>query len=203
MRPAITLLLGLGLLAGGCDRQDGGAEQANSVVPANTVAAAPASPATPAAPGADNAIGMLDRSHKGEAAPDFAFADAKGVKTTLAAFAGKPVLLNLWATWCAPCVKEMPTLDALAQREGAALKVLTISQDLDGPAKVVPYFEKAGFEALEPWTDPDLRFSVGLGANLPTTILYDAAGKEVWRMTGSMDWSNDAARQLIAEASAA
>lgn len=142
----------------------------------------------------------LDRSHKGEAAPDFAFADPAGKKATIADYRGGPVLLNLWATWCAPCVQEMPTLEALAKREGDALKVLTISQDMDGPTKVVPYFKEAAFTAIEPWSDPDLRFSVGLGANLPTTILYDGAGNEVWRVTGAIDWAGDEAKALIAEA---
>jgi thiol-disulfide isomerase/thioredoxin len=142
----------------------------------------------------------LDRSHKGEAAPDFAFADPSGKQATIADYRGTPVLMNLWATWCAPCVQEMPTLEALAKREGDGLKVLTISQDMDGPAKVVPYFQQAGFAAIEPWSDPDLRFSVGLGANLPTTILYDGEGREVWRITGAIDWAGDEARALIGEA---
>ena len=57
-------------------------------------------------------MGSFDRSHKGEAAPAYGFADPTGKQTTLAAYKGTPVLLNLWATWCAPCVAEMPTLDA-------------------------------------------------------------------------------------------
>ncbi|WP_249276414.1 TlpA family protein disulfide reductase [Sphingomonas baiyangensis] len=192
MRSAIALLLGLGLFVGGCDRQEPAAGQAGN-------AAAPAPPLPPQAE-APVPAGQIDRSHKGEAAPDFAFADPLGKTTTLAAYRGTPVLMNLWATWCAPCVKEMPTLEALAAREGSGLKVLTISQDLDGPAKVVPYFNRAGFTRLEPWSDPELRFSVGLGANLPTTVLYDAEGKEVWRVTGALDWAGEEAARLLGEA---
>jgi thiol-disulfide isomerase/thioredoxin len=72
------------------------------------------------------------------------------VAVTLAAFRGKPLLVNLWATWCAPCVREMPTLDRLAVREKDKLQVLVISQDLDGAAKVTPFVEKAKFAALQP-----------------------------------------------------
>ncbi|NIJ22147.1 thiol-disulfide isomerase/thioredoxin [Sphingomonas naasensis] len=141
----------------------------------------------------------LDRSHKGEAAPTLPFTDAAGKKRTLADFRGKPVLLNLWATWCAPCVKEMPTLDALAAREGERLQVVTVSQDFE-PAKVAPFFEKAQLHKLPPFVDSDLAFGTQLGVNLPATILYDSRGREVWRMLGENDWASEAAAKLIAEA---
>src|SRR5215213_4472067 len=70
----------------------------------------------------------LDRSHAGDPAPGAAFENPEGEPASLADFRGKPLLLNLWATWCAPCVVEMPTLDALAAREGERLEVLTVSQ---------------------------------------------------------------------------
>lgn len=141
----------------------------------------------------------LDRSHKGEAAPAFPFIDGAGKKRTLADFRGKPLLVNLWATWCAPCVKEMPTLDALAAREGDRLQVLTISQDFEA-AKVAPFFAERKFRKLQPYIDTDTAFSTRLGLNLPSTILYDSAGREIWRMTGDNDWSSDAAAKLVAEA---
>ena len=142
--------------------------------------------------------GAVDRSHKGEAAPATPFTGPDGRKMTLADFRGKPVLLNLWATWCAPCVKEMPTLDALAVSQGDKLKVLTLSQDFDA-AKVAPFFAKAGFKRLESYLDTETAFSSGMGLNLPTTILYDAKGREVWRVAGEMDWSGARAAALIAE----
>ncbi|WP_336297174.1 TlpA family protein disulfide reductase [Sphingomonas sp. 7/4-4] len=185
MRPTIALLLLAASLTGGCDRQSGQPQQANA-----TNAAVEAAPA---------ALDKVDRSHKGEAAPSFAFTDQKGRKVTLADFHGKPVLLNLWATWCAPCVKEMPTLDALAVREGDKLQVLTVSQDFEA-AKVAPFFEKAKFRKLQPWHDPETAFSLQLGVNLPTTILYDSSGREVWRRQGDTDWTGDAAAKLIGEA---
>ncbi|WP_343520615.1 TlpA disulfide reductase family protein [Sphingomonas sp.] len=153
-----------------------------------------------AAGGDAERIGTLDRSHKGEPAPSVTFQSPDGKPTTLAAFKGKPLLLNLWATWCAPCVREMPMLDRLAQREGARLQVLTVSQDLEGAAKVAPFFAKAGFKALQPWLDPDVGLSTHYGVNLPTTVLYDAQGREVWRVSGDMDWDGETAKGWLAEA---
>jgi thiol-disulfide isomerase/thioredoxin len=202
LRPLIALLLLTSVGIGGCDRQSNGAQQANE----NLSAPAPAGNGpSNAAAGAEGAAGesarTLDRSHKGEAAPDFAFQDPKGTKTSLAAFRGKPLLLNLWATWCAPCVKEMPTLDALAVQLGDTKQVAVLSQDIeDGKKRVGDYFAKSGFKKLQPYLDADAAFSLNMGVNLPATILYDSQGKEVWRMTGSMDWTGEEARALIAEA---
>ena len=110
------------------------------------------------------------------------------------------MLLNLWATWCAPCVAEMPTLDALAARDGG-IDVLTVSQDLNGEEKVDAFFAKRKFEMLEPFIDPELTLMGELGVTtLPTTILYDAQGREVWRMTGMEEWTGPRAAALIAEA---
>ena len=131
--------------------------------------------------------------------PDVAFTNPSGEKTTLAAFRGKPLLVNLWATWCAPCIAEMPTLDKLAVARGDALRVLVVSQDLGGAAQVRPFFAKNDYIALQPYLDPDLNLSLAYGANLPTTILYDAAGREVWRVTGGLDWTGDKAAKLLAE----
>ncbi|MEP9359062.1 TlpA disulfide reductase family protein [Sphingomonas sp. KR3-1] len=178
----------------GCDKRSGPGSQANETIPAANAASGAATA------GATADKGTLDRSHKGEAAPDFPFADPEGKTVTLAAFAGKPVLLNLWATWCIPCRAEMPTLDALAGQKGDALPVITLSQDGKGRAEVDPYFAKAGFKHLKPWTDKDTAFSLGLNVNLPTTILYDSAGKEVWRVSGEMDWAGARAAALLAEA---
>lgn len=184
-RSTIVSLLATALLIGGCDRQVSAPEQAKP---------SPAVPAPSAA--AAETIGTLDRSHKGEAAPVAAFQDPAGKPVTMAAFAGKPVLLNLWATWCAPCVAEMPTLDALAK----TMKVVAVSQDIGGAEKVAPFFAKAGLKQLQPYLDPKVGLSVALNAELPTSILYDSTGHEVWRMTGGMDWTTASARKLLAEA---
>jgi thiol-disulfide isomerase/thioredoxin len=146
--------------------------------------------------------GAVDRSRAGTAAPGTSFEDPDGEKVTLADFRGKPVLLNLWATWCAPCVKELPTLDALQTREGERLKVLTVSQDMEGRAKVEAFLAKGKYRTLEAWLDPEMALMSDLGAtSLPTTILYDAGGREVWRVAGDKDWAGAEAAGLIAQTS--
>lgn len=198
----IACLLGTSLLAAGCSKESPAPEQA-TVATAGGNAAAPdavtsgevTAPATPAAPAQ-----KLDRSHKGEAAPTVSFTDPTGKPATLAAFRGKPVLLNLWATWCAPCVAEMPTLDAAATRLAGRVQVVAVSQDLDGAAKVGPFFQAHGFKALKPYLDPKLGLSLAYHANLPTTILLDSQGREMWRLTGGNAWDTPAAAALIAEA---
>ncbi|MBN8816434.1 MAG: TlpA family protein disulfide reductase [Sphingomonas sp.] len=200
---SLTLLLPV-LLIAGCDRQSPANEQASAVAANATDASAPTPdeatvPADNASDGGVDVIGKLDRTHKGEAAPTAMFDDPNGVKTTLASFSGKPFVLNLWATWCAPCKVEMPALDKIAA-EGK-LRVVTVSQDLDGAAAAAPYFAAAKFKALKAYTDKALGLSAAFGnPSLPTTILYDASGKEVWRMTGGMDWTSPTARELLAEA---
>lgn len=197
MRSTIALLPVLAATAlgiAGCDTAKQPGEQANAAV-ADESTAAPENVAE-----AVERIGKIDRSRKGEAAPTLSFTAPDGKPVTLAAFKGKPLLLNLWATWCAPCVREMPALDRLAQREGDKLQVVTVSQDLEGAAKVTPYFQKAKFKALQPWLDPDVGLSAHYGVNLPTTVLYDAQGHEVWRVAGDMDWDGETAKTWLAEA---
>ncbi len=133
--------------------------------------------------------------------PTFAFAARGGGDTTLQDFAGKPVLVNLWATWCGPCVAEMPALDRIAGKYAAqGLQVLTINQDSQGAAKVDPFFAKGKFTHLKSWLDPENQFSFGYGTGmLPTSVLYDAKGKEIARVVGAMDWESAAGQKLIAE----
>lgn len=144
--------------------------------------------------------GRLDISQRGSPMVDTPFKDPDGKTMHLSDFIGKPVLVNIWATWCAPCVIEMPMLDELAAREKERLQVLVISQDIEGSAKVDPFFAKADFNELEPYTDPENGLSFGFGSGLmPTTVLYDAEGKEVWRVIGAMDWHGARAATLMEE----
>ncbi len=200
MRLVIALLpaLTMGALLAGCDRQNASAPQGN-----DTAAAVPAASGNAAAPagGQRYPTGRLDRSHAGTAAPTITFEDPQGRPTTMAAFRGKPVLVNLWATWCGPCVVEMPALDALAARLGDDMEVVAISQDMDGRQKVTDFFAQRNFAALQPYLDPRLDFMMGLRVDtLPTTILYDAEGKEVWRMTGMAEWGDERTTRLLGEA---
>jgi thiol-disulfide isomerase/thioredoxin len=145
----------------------------------------------------------VDRSHKGTPAPDASFNDPDGGETTLAEFSGKPVLVNLWATWCAPCVKELPTLDRLSQ-SNKDIAVVAVSQDSAPHASVVAFLKGHQIAALEPYQDSSMKLSGVLGpdAVLPTSILIDANGKEVWRYVGDLDWTSPEAAKLLAEAKA-
>jgi thiol-disulfide isomerase/thioredoxin len=203
LRLLIALLPGLliGLALAGCDRQKAADPQGNAPAAAAAPQAAP--PGNAAAPGHPRyPTGRLDRSHAGTAAPDTAFEDGNGRPVRLSAFRGRPLLVNLWATWCGPCVVEMPSLDALALRQGEAIKVLTVSQDAeDGRRKVADFFAARNFQRLEPYLDSRMDLMMGLRLDtLPTTILYDAQGREVWRMTGMADWSGERAARLLREA---
>ncbi len=142
--------------------------------------------------------GVIDDSKAGALLPAMNVTDPSGKSLNLGAVQGEPVLLNLWATWCAPCVVEMPMLDDLAQELDGQVRVLTVSQDLQGADKVTPFFEKMQFEMLEPWMDPEneLAFATG-GGVLPTTVMYDSNGQEVWRVIGEYDWSSAEAREAI------
>jgi thiol-disulfide isomerase/thioredoxin len=186
-------LVMIGLLAaalGGCDRQSPEAPQGTAPTPV----------ASGAAGQTKHPTGRLDRSHAGTPAPDILFENPEGEPATFAEFRGKPLLVNLWATWCTPCVVEMPSLDVLAARE-QGVQVLALSQDTVGRDKVDAFFAKGGFKELEPYLDAELAMMTQLGlGTLPTTILYDAEGKEVWRMTGLEDWSGERAAKLLKEA---
>lgn len=132
------------------------------------------------------------------------FSDAEGNTLDLGAQDG-PVLINLWATWCGPCVKEMPQLDALAGELEGEVRVVTVSQDIRGAEVVTPFFAKGGYARLEPWLDPDTELSAQFtpeGA-LPLTILFDAKGKEVLRVAGGYAWDSPEAIALIRESLAA
>ena len=171
------------LLAGGCDRGGGDAAQQQE-----------------SSPDAKAVSRGIDRSHAGSPLPDATLALPDGSQTPLTAFEGQPVLINLWATWCAPCVREMPLLDEVAADYGSDLNVITISQDMGDPIKVAAFFEENGLENLPQWIDPQLRLGEAVGAEtLPTTVLYDRTGQEVWRVTGDFDWSSDVARAAIEE----
>jgi thiol-disulfide isomerase/thioredoxin len=185
-------ILGL-LLAGsiaGCDREKPGggqAEQGQANVSAGQ------------AKGIGDFEYIIDRSHKGKAAPAVAFRGPDDAPVTLAAFRGRPLLVNLWATWCAPCVAEMPTLDALAAKRGERMKVIAVAQDLQGAKVVEPWFQKAGLKALQPYLDPENGLLDAANSALPTSIFYDAEGREVWRVVGAIDWQGKEAAALLGE----
>lgn len=146
--------------------------------------------------------GEINRSQAGDLLPAVALADPAGKVLNTGALSGTPVLINLWATWCAPCVEEMPLLDKLATDYQGKLRVVVASQDLQGAEKVVPFFDKSKFAHLEPWLDRENLLSTAFGGDgvLPTTVLYDASGQEVARVVGGFDWQSPEAKALVDEA---
>lgn len=182
------------LLLAACDRQSTPPPQQQPEGAETKSDAASAPVSNPAAASA----AQVDVRHKGEAAPANAFDAPNGDSVTMADFKGRPLLVNLWATWCAPCLRELPSLDALAAREADGLQVLAISQDMKGKSVVTPWWEKQGFKLIQPYIDAkaDMSFAYG-GGSLPMTILYDKNGKEVWRYVGEMDWAGAEAKALI------
>ena len=180
-------ILGSALVVAGCDRQSGQEAQPQAA----TSAAAPGAAAT----------GVVDRSRKGSELPDFVLADPAGKKLDLQSLNGKPVLVNLWATWCAPCVAELPALDKLAATLDGKVKVLAVNQDSGQPEKAGEFLKQRGVSRLEPWLDPknDLAFQFG-AETLPVTVMYDSQGREVWRVAGPKEWGDAETMRLIAEA---
>jgi thiol-disulfide isomerase/thioredoxin len=172
----------LALLLAGCNQP--ASQQAKDTDPAE---------AAPSAPG-------LSRANAGKAAPDTAFTDPDGEEVSIAHFAGKPLLVNLWASWCVPCVKELPTLQKLRD-EQQDVQVISISQDMGPSASVAAFLDKHKVSDFAAYQDSKMAISGALGAEiLPTTVLYDAKGKEIWRFVGDLDWTGAEAAKLLAEA---
>ena len=179
------ILLLLALTVAGCDRQKPEPPQANEA----------------AAPGEIEKGG--DRRRQGDAAPATIFKDPDGGDIGLADFKGVPTLVNLWATWCAPCVKELPTLDRLAASHAVdgELGVIAVSQDMGDQVKVKAFLAKLGVEHVGAYHDGAMALSGALGVQvMPTTILYGSDGKEIWRYIGDLDWTSAQAKTLLSEA---
>lgn len=180
----IFLLAAMLLTTTACDRQKAEAPQGSAT-------------------GEPSAMKGVDRSHKGTQAPDAVFRDPDGGDISLSEFAGAPVLVNLWASWCAPCVKELPTLDALSksQRQDGALGVIAVSQDIGEQASVRAFLDSHKIADLGAYHDPEMKLSSALDVQvMPTSVLYDKNGREVWRYIGDLDWTGAEARALLAEA---
>jgi len=136
----------------------------------------------------------VERFKGGEPKPirPFAFVDGEGRKAELADFAGRTVLLNLWATWCVPCVKEMPSLDRLqAALGGRDFQVVALSVDRGGRDTVEPFLKKLGIQNLALYLDqPNASMSALGPRGLPTTLLVGPDGKEIGRVEGEVAWDS-------------
>jgi Thiol-disulfide isomerase and thioredoxins len=134
-----------------------------------------------------------------EPLPDFKFFDGTGAERSLADWRGKVVLLNLWATWCAPCRKEMPALDRLQQALGSEhFEVVALSVDRGGAEVSRKFLNQIDVKALGLYVDPTTRATSQLKAvGLPVTILIDGDGREIGRLTGPAEWDSEDAKRLI------
>jgi thiol-disulfide isomerase/thioredoxin len=122
--------------------------------------------------------------------PAVAFTDGEGRGLSLAQFRGRVVLLNVWATWCAPCRKEMPTLDRLQARFGDwDFEVVALSIDAGGTVEIRKFFRQVGIQHLRIYNDPSTDVTARLNiVGVPATLLIDSAGREIGRALGPAEW---------------
>lgn len=130
---------------------------------------------------------------------DLRFTDAKGQPTDMAAYRGRVVLLNIWATWCAPCREELPTLDALqAQLGGPGFEVVALSIDQQGLAVARPFLERLGATHLKAYADTFGEATARYSATgVPLVLVIDAQGREIGRRLGRAKWDNPATVALM------
>src|SRR4051812_43497841 len=135
--------------------------------------------------------------------PDLAFEDADGKPRKLSEWRGKTVLVNLWATWCVPCRKEMPALDSLQARLGGKdFEVVAVNIDTRDPEKPKNFLKEANLTRLGYFTDSkakvfqDLK-SIGKALGMPTSVLVDGKGCEIANLAGPAEWASDDAIKLI------
>lgn len=133
-------------------------------------------------------------------APTEQFTGPDGKPQSLQDFRGKTVLVNFWATWCAPCLEELPSLDALQQEMGGKdFEVVAIAADPRGPKAAQTFLDRLGVSHLTVRTDASLSLAMAVGGvdALPVSVLYDAKGNEIGRLTGGADWAGEDAKRLV------
>ena len=142
---------------------------------------------------------VLRLLHEPRLLPDFGFRDGDARPTRISNYRGRVILLNLWATWCTPCRKEMPALDRLQARLGGPdFEVIVLSVDRDGLSTVKVFYEQIGIRHLRIYMDESGQAMPDLGvAAIPTTLLIDSGGNEIGRKIGPADWDSPALVKLI------
>ncbi|HMK82025.1 MAG TPA: TlpA disulfide reductase family protein [Xanthobacteraceae bacterium] len=179
------------------------AMQGNAGDPACRPAAELAKKLAPLAKGEVAAVSIASEPKR---LPELAFKDASDRPRTLAQFKGRTVLLNLWATWCVPCRKEMPALDALqAKLGGADFEVVSVNIDTRNLDKPKAWLQEVGVKRLGYYSDSSARIfqdlkAIGKAFGMPTTLLVDREGCELGTLAGPAEWAGDDAVKLIATA---
>ncbi len=173
------------------------------VVTQNAPASDAKSQPLPSGPGTNrlsvgHMAGFVFKKEPGEL-PDTVFVDQSGKERTLKDWNGKVVLLNLWATWCAPCRKEMPSLDRLQATLGSdKFEVVAVSVDKTGVEGAKAFFDEIKVGKLGVYADPTIRLGTALKIiGMPSTILIGRDGREIGRLVGPAEWDSGDARRLI------
>jgi thiol-disulfide isomerase/thioredoxin len=131
--------------------------------------------------------------------PDVAVTDLSGVAHHLSDYKGKVVVVNFWATWCAPCRAEMPSLDALNKELGGEdFIVVPVATGRNEPAGITRFFAETGVESLEVLLDPKMELAHQMGVmGLPVTVILNREGEEIARLIGDADWASESALSII------
>jgi thiol-disulfide isomerase/thioredoxin len=138
--------------------------------------------------------------------PVLAFKDGNGAAKTLADWRGRTVLLNLWATWCVPCRKEMPALDALQSKLGSSdFEVVSVNIDTRDTDKPKEWLKNAGVHTLAYYADSNAKVfqdlkAIGKAFGMPTTLIVDPNGCELAALAGPAEWASDDALKLVTAA---
>src|SRR4051794_10902446 len=139
------------------------------------------------------ALGQFSPAATPRPAPEVAFAGLDGKPAGLADLRGKPAIVNLWATWCQPCLREMPSLERMQEKLGDRLTVAAVSQDRGGETAVTPFLAKLGLDKVKIYLDPKSAVGKAFGVRgLPTSIVLDAEGREIGRVEGASEWDSAA-----------
>ena len=147
--------------------------------------------------GAEDNPGVPQRARLGEfipaspllPAPAISFVDLAGNTVSLSEFTGKIVLVNLWATWCEPCLREMPSLERVQSRLGDKIAVVAISEDHGGRKAVEPFIDKLGLKSIKIYLDPKSAMERAFKVQgLPTSFLIDQKGRVLGRVEGAAEW---------------
>ncbi|MFO1061828.1 MAG: TlpA disulfide reductase family protein [Dongiaceae bacterium] len=163
------------------------------------IALAAADPAVAAGPPLGGTVSDFTVIDPPRPAPATSFVDRDGGSVSLADFRGKVVLLNLWATWCGPCVEEMPSLDRLEGKLGGAdFEVLALAQDQGGRDTVAAFYRRHRIERLALYADAGNMLAHKLGIDgLPTTLVLDREGRAVGALVGAVSWDTPEALALL------